>query len=71
MKTFKLMCATLLLALSLSIPVYSGDSHTPGSPAPSPTPIAESSYSTDESAVTGDDSFISVTDFLWILSLIY
>ena len=70
MKTFKSICATLVLALSLSIPVYSGDGHTPGSPAPTPTPIPESTDSNEE-PIIGEDSFLTVTDFLWILSSIY
>jgi hypothetical protein len=73
MKTFKSMCAALVLALSLSIPVYSGDGHTPGSPAPSPTPAPsqDPTYSNEEPTVAGEDSFLTVTDFLWILSSIY
>jgi hypothetical protein len=76
MKTFKAICATLVLALSLSIPAYAGDGHTPGSPVPgdvgTPTTVAGDSIATDGiSAVDGDTSSVTLTDILWALVSIY
>lgn len=75
MKTFKAVCATLVLALSLSIPAYAGDGHTPGSPVPDDvgtrTIVAEDSISTDGISADGDTSSVTLTDILWALVSIY
>lgn len=74
MKTAKSICATLLLALSLSVPAYAednnpGEVHTPGRP----TQITCDSESPDRNTgepcqPTGDSdsSFSDFVDILWL-----
>ena len=76
MKTTKAICATALLALSLSIPAYAdtapGEQHTPGSPTPAPVSIApetpeNAGLPAGSSAADGDISSPSIADILWAL----
>jgi len=77
MKTFKAICAALVIAFSLSIPAYAdtdpGDVHVPGKPTPicSDTPISPADTDvTDQAAVEDDLSFSVLTDILWALASI-
>lgn len=77
MKTIKAICAATLLALSLSLPAYAGDSHSPGSP--SPIPPVELPITTPENpgspgviaGVDGDISVLSITDIVWALASMF
>ncbi|HKB67046.1 MAG TPA: hypothetical protein VKC61_14415 [Pyrinomonadaceae bacterium] len=79
MKTFKVICAATVLALSLSIPVYAedpkpGDNHEPGRPAcaleiPCDAKDAESTDST--TTVDSDLSLLAVVDMLWTMASIF
>jgi hypothetical protein len=82
MKTFKAMCATAVLALSLSIPGYAdsapGDQHSPGrtisAPGDTGTPTTTPESSGLISAaplVDGGTSFPTFADILWALASIY
>ena len=74
MKKFKLICATLLLALSLSTPVLAddndpGDSHTPGKPNPiQAEPGTESSGATDEAGALVNIDGLTIVDILWAMA---
>ena len=75
MKTFKVMCAASVLALSLSVPAYSdetapGDGHSPGSPAPAPIPVSNMT-STELTAADNETSLVSLSDLYWVLVSIY
>lgn len=78
MKTLKAMCATAILALSLSIPTYAGDQHGPdrSTTAPgnvwTPPPAPEDSgLAGTASPVDGDIRFPTLADILWALASIY
>ena len=75
MKTFKAMCAILVLALSLSISTYAdptnpGDGHSPGSAVPAPTPIRSVDVTTG-GVEEGDLSLLSLGDVLWAVISLY
>ena len=73
MKTLKAICATIIVALSLSVSAYAdtapGDSHTPGAPVPGTTgtPITDP-VRTDSSglppAIDGDNICLNIADIL-------
>jgi hypothetical protein len=76
MKTLKVLGATIVLALSLSMPAFAddnpGDAHTPGratSETNDPTPVKTGStgIATDDN----DPSFLNIVDILWALASIY
>jgi hypothetical protein len=80
MKTAKAICATILLALSLSISAFAedtnpGEIHTPGkstqitcdSKSPETKPGEPCTATTD----SGDGSFSDLLDFLWAVALTY
>ena len=79
MKTFKVICAATVLALSLSIPVYAedpkpGDNHEPGRSAcvlemPCDAGDAESTNST--TTVDSDLTVSAVVDMLWTMASIF
>ena len=73
MKTFKVICAAAVLALSLSIPVYAdgnpGDGHGPGRAV---SDLGTTDGSTDSVATAGLDSgFATYADIIWALASIY
>lgn len=79
MKTFKAISATLVLALSLSVPAYAdtdpGDGHGPGRTTSDPSELGPVS---DDSGLTGaastasyDGGLVTLTDILWALASIY
>jgi hypothetical protein len=59
MKTFRVICAATVLALSLSIPAYAGDAHEPGKPCTSELPTDQ------ESGRLPADVVATVVDALW------
>lgn len=72
MKKFKLICATLLVALSLSTPAFAenepGDSHTPGRPQPVNTePGIADSGAYNEAGALADISGVTLADILLAL----
>jgi len=79
MKTFKVICAATVLALSLSIPVFAedpkpGDNHEPGRPActlemPCDAGDAESTNST--LTVDNDLTLLAVVDIFWTMTSIF
>ena len=77
MKTLKATCATLMLALLLSIPAYSepGDGHSPGSPAAapiaSPTPATTDAKAVQGSGVENEPGLVTLADVLWAIASIY
>jgi hypothetical protein len=82
MKTVKALGMALVLALSLSIPVYAdldpGDNHTPGRSAPivegpeNPTTKLPGTGTTAGAlAVDSDLAFTTIADILWGLASIY
>jgi hypothetical protein len=82
MKTVKALGMALVLALSLSIPVYAdvdpGDSHTPGRGTPTadgtenpPTKPPSPSTTGDSLAGDSDLAFTTVADIFWGLASIY
>ena len=78
MKTLKVIGATIVLALSLSMPAFAdnnpGDAHTPGRPAPvtgDPTPVKTGSTGTATDNDDNDPSFLNIVDILWALASIY
>ena len=79
MKTLKVLGATIVLALSLSMPAFAdgtnpGDGHTPGRPAPvtsDPTPVKTSSTGIAIYMDDNDPSFLNIVDILWALASIY
>jgi hypothetical protein len=78
MKTFKVIGATALLALSLSVPAYAetdpGDGHGPGRTTSEPSDfgtVSEYSASTSASDSVDDGGLLTVADILWALSSIY
>jgi len=75
MKTFKLICATLLLALSLSLPVLAdtnpGDSHGPGCPEPAdPGATTENSGVINTVQDISDSTGLTLADVFWALASI-
>jgi hypothetical protein len=77
MKTFKAICAALVIALSLSVPAYAedpnpGDIHIPGAPSPvtggteTPTPSQS-----DPASGVAPANDISLSDILWALASIF
>lgn len=74
MKTVKAMCAVTVLALSLSISAYAGDSPGPGKPAGSGgnTPITVPEViSTDTPAEDSKISLSVYADIVWALASIF
>ena len=79
MKTFKAICAVLVLAFSLSIPAYAdtipGDVHVPGKPNPicgdTTNPPGTTELADGATAVDGDIGFSALTDILWALASIF
>jgi hypothetical protein len=78
MKTFKVIGATIVLALSLSMPAFAdnnpGDGHTPGRPTPvtaDPTPLKTGSTDIATDMDENDPSFLNIVDILWALASIY
>ncbi|HEV7743929.1 MAG TPA: hypothetical protein VGO56_02930 [Pyrinomonadaceae bacterium] len=78
MKTLKVIGATIVLALSLSMPAFAdnnpGDAHTPGratSPTDDPTPVKTGSTGTATDIDNNDPSFLNIVDILWALASIY
>ncbi|MGH9871444.1 MAG: hypothetical protein ACRD9S_03130 [Pyrinomonadaceae bacterium] len=75
MKTFKVICAATVLALSLSIPVYAddtnpGDSHNPGRPS-SVSEIPNDEEKTESTTTDSDFSLSAVVDMLWTVASIF
>lgn len=68
MKKFKLICATFLLALSLSTPAFAenepGDSHTPGKPGPVNTEPGIENSGANEAGALADISGLTIADIL-------
>ena len=73
MKTFKAICATMLLALSLSIPTYadSGEVHTPGHQSPVYNGTPDPKAGQPGTLQAGDVAFSVVADFMWALASIF
>lgn len=76
MKTFKVICAAAVLALSLSIPAYAdgdpGDGHGPGKSTSDDGDISTIYDSTDSTATAGYDSGLATyAEILWALASIY
>ena len=78
MKTFKVVCAATVLALSLSIPAYAddpnpGDVHWPGKAScVCETPCdTEETGSTSSTTVDKDFSLSAVMDMLWTVASIF
>ena len=74
MKTFKAISAAFVLALSLSIPAYAGDGHTPGAPAPIVIPTTEpgNTEPADGSpTIGGDIRSLNIAAILWLWASIY
>lgn len=76
MKTFKVICAAAILALSLSIPTYAdgnpGDGHGPGRSLPDPIDTGISAGSTDNAATADSDGGLATyAEFIWALASIY
>jgi hypothetical protein len=80
MKTAKAFCATIFLALSLSIPAYAedtnpGEGHTPGKPSPITCNSGSTVGTAGEGCVvpteTGDGSFSDLLDILWAVTSIF
>lgn len=78
MKTFKAICAALILALSLSIPTYADDTkpgeiHTPGSPCliTGGSDNKESSPGTCNAGDTADSSLSVLADLVWAVASIF
>ena len=74
MKTFKVICAAAVLALSLSIPAYAegGDGHGPGRSVSDPIDLGTPVGSTDSAATVDFDSgFATYADIFWALASIY
>lgn len=78
MKTFKVICAATVLALSLSIPVYAdgtnpGDVHWPGKAScVCETPCdTEETGSTSSTTVDKSFSLSAVMDMLWTVASIF
>jgi hypothetical protein len=75
MKTFKAMCATLVFALSLSVPAFSegtapGDGHSPGNPVPASSPVAVRT-ATELAAADSNNRLGIFSDLYWVLVSIY
>ena len=73
MKTLKATCATIIVALSLSVSAYAdttpGDNHTPGAPVPGTTgtPITDpekTDLAGGAPAIDGDNSCVNIADIL-------
>ena len=69
MKTFKVICAAVILALSLSIPAYAdgnpGDGHGPGRTSPDTIDTGISVGSTDSTATAAsDEGFATYADLI-------
>jgi hypothetical protein len=79
MRTFKAICATLILALSLSATTVfadgtPGDGHTPGSAAPqtgTSTAPEDPALTTETETTSADSEVITLQDILWALTAIY
>jgi len=77
MKTLKVICATIVLALSLSVPAFAdnnpGDGHTPGRPTliDDPTPVQPGSTPAATDIDDNDPSFLNIVDIVWALASIY
>lgn len=75
MKTFKVICAALVLTISLSIPTYAEDSkpgevHTPGSSGV----VSGGTSDTDENEAgneTNTDGYSVLTDIVWAVASIF
>jgi hypothetical protein len=78
MKTFKSICATLLLAFSLSIPAFAedapGDGHTPGrsqlADPPNPVVLRDLGTTTESSGISSDISAQMLSDILLVMGLL-
>jgi type 1 fimbria pilin len=74
MKTSKAICATIFLALSLSVSAYAdtdpGEVHTPGRTAQRPCgnefPVRTPGEQCMATTEPGDSSFSDFMDFLWL-----
>jgi hypothetical protein len=70
MKTVKVICMQMVLALFLSVPAYSGDISTPGMntpvPVPSPTPVSDDKDSPGNVTPT-NSSVLDSADFIQLL----
>jgi hypothetical protein len=76
MKTFKAMCATMVLALSLSVSTFAdppnpGDGHSPGSAAPAPTSIEPIEIASTDGTAEGDLNLLTLDGLLWVVASIY
>jgi hypothetical protein len=80
MKTVKAICATLFLALSLSIPAYAdntnpGEVHTPGRSSQATcgteTPERQFAAPCTASIEASDSNFPDLGDIMWALALIF
>jgi len=64
MKNFKSICASLLLALCLSITAFAGDGHTTGEPNPPDPDDTDNVSMPGEAAATPDISGMILADVL-------
>ncbi|HEV7683781.1 MAG TPA: hypothetical protein VGO68_16755 [Pyrinomonadaceae bacterium] len=78
MKNLKVIGATIVLALSLSMPAFAeenpGDAHTPGRASQlteDPTPVKPGSTVIETDIDNNDTSFLNIVDILWALASIY
>lgn len=76
MKTFKAICATMVLALSLSISTYAdppnpGDGHSPGSYTPAPTSIEPIDTTSADGTEVGNLNLLTLDGVLWVVTSIF
>jgi hypothetical protein len=77
MKTVKALAMTVVLALSLSIPVFAdtnpGDDHSPGRSDPVTKDAENPTTELPNTGTTGDSDlgFTTIADILWGLASIY
>ncbi len=76
MKTFKTLCAALILAISLSIPTYAedtkpGEVHTPGRSSEVTGGTGETTDTETGTETTADIGYSVLTDIVWALTSIF
>jgi len=69
MKTVKVICITMVLALFLSVPAYAGDISTPGmnAPVPMPSPTVSDDKDSPEDVTPTNSSGLDSADFFQLL----
>jgi hypothetical protein len=76
MKTFKAICAALILAISLSIPTYAedtkpGEVHTPGKSSVVTGGTSDAADEETGTEATADLGYSVLTDIVWALASIF